>query len=143
MAVSTDSENDLDLKETRAETKENEVFPGSTYGDSQCAPANKIIDKENFTPPDSHSTPSFSHKVVRNLDDSLFGFNRLESPLPYSPLSSISSRGRPSPSRSLKATSFSAKTLKGKRKSEQIFDFPQEERKGKKKKTKQEVFVIS
>lgn len=40
--------------------------------------------KENITPPESHSTPSEYGKVVRNLDESLFGFDRVEKKLEYS-----------------------------------------------------------
>lgn len=42
--------------------------------------------KENVTPPDSHSTPALMKLVSRNLDESLFGFNSVESSLPFSPV---------------------------------------------------------
>lgn len=46
------------------------------------------IHKENITPPDGH-IPSNYEKVVRNLDNSTFGFDTVEKKLEYSAASSI------------------------------------------------------
>ena len=143
MVISTDSESERSEKGRQKRKIKRKGRVGTrSREDCFCAPSTEKTDKENFTPPDSHSTPSTGQKVVRNLDDSLFGFNRLESPLPFSPVSSISSRGKPSPSRSIKPSSFSVSNRKGKRKSEGMFELTYEnEKKGKKKKSKREVHV--
>ena len=116
-------------------------------------PTGEQLDKENFTPPGSHSTPALVQRAVRNLDDSLFGFNRLTTPLPYSPVTFGSSRTGLSPSSSVKYNSSSSlaslrttqdSTIgmwKGKRKIEKQIDLPVENlKRGKKKKTRKEVF---
>lgn len=146
MIVSTDSENERKENQLRrGKAQYRRKLPGQMEEEPYSIPARNRIDKENFTPPDSHSTPSHNQRVVRNLDDSLFGFNNLESPLPYSPVSSASSQARPSPCTSRKQISLSAaKPQKGKRKHDQLFGFPKEEqKKGKKKRTQKEVcFVV-
>ena len=146
MTISTDDDDEDDENDKRMQmSKSKHKYKLSTYGGEEIvyAPSTEQIDKENFTPPDSHSTPSLNQRVVRNLDDSLFGFNKLESPLNFSPVSSISSRGKPSPSRSPKTISFATSNVRRKRKSERAFDFPQEEeKKVKKKKSKREVSTL-
>ena len=138
MAISTDSENETEERQKKVTKKRRGKLGTRSRDEKFFAKSTEKTDKENFTPPDSHSTPSLGQKVVRSLDDSLFGFNRLDSPLPFSPVSSISSRGKPSPSRLMKPRFVS--NHKGKRKSEQLFDFPLEnEKRVKKKKSKREV----
>jgi len=139
IAISTGSEDDTDEKRrkklsTKGKGNENTQPKDECF----CIISREKIDKENFTPPGSHSTPSLGQSIARNLDDSLFGFNRLESPLQLSPISSISSRGRLSP-RIIKPNLSSVSSHKNKRKSEKMFDFKiDNERKAKKKKAKRE-----
>ena len=143
MVISTGSEDEADEKRGK---KVNTTGKGSENTQPKeecfCVLSREKIDKENFTPPGSHSTPSLGQSVVRNLDDSLFGFNRLESPLQLSPISSISSRGRLSP-RIIKPNVSSVSTYRNKRKSERMFDFKVDnEKKTKKKKAKREVCEV-
>ena len=138
MAISTDSEDEMKERRNKVRKKQKGKLCTGSREERTFAKSTGKTDKENFTPPGSHSTPSLGQKVARSLDDSLFGFNRLDSPLPFSPVSSISSRGKPSPSRTVKPRFVSSH--KGKRKGEQLFDFPREnEKKVKKRKSKREV----
>lgn len=47
---------------------------------------NNPKNKENVTPPESQSTPALMKLACRKLDDSLFGFNDMETTLPFSPV---------------------------------------------------------
>ncbi|XP_065069226.1 transcriptional regulator ATRX homolog [Rhopilema esculentum] len=147
---------DSDEKMTSSPESDNEFFNESSKKTQETKiqlpdPIGEQLDKENFTPPGSHSTPALAQRAVRNLDDSLFGFNRLTTPLPYSPVTLGSSRAGLSPSSSLKYNSSSSlaslrttqdSTIgiwKGKRKIEKQIDLPMENvKRGKKKKTKKE-----
>ncbi len=93
-----------------------------------------IISKENITPPGSHSTPATCQRAVRNLDDSLFGFNAIGSPITCSPLNAGTVND---------TSSSTASPSKRKRTRFTPFDVPVENpKKRAKKKTKKEVKIF-
>lgn len=102
-----------------------------------------VLDKENLTPPGSHSTPNVVQRAVRNLDESLFGFNDLESPLKLSPVQGTL-YGSMSPSSSSRCSTVSASPAKRKLAKIGVSDIPIENpkkrtRKKQKKEPPQEV----
>lgn len=99
------------------------------------------IDKENITPPGSHSTPSLTQRAVLSLDRSLFGFNDLQSPLPFSPvIASVSRRRSPCLTTPSMYGSFSTATSEKKRKNDRSCDIPmQNPKRPKGKRIKKEV----
>ena len=107
----------------------------------------QFLNKENVTPPEDHSTPAL-RKLVRKLDDSLFGFNTdVDSSLPFSPVVPHP----PSPAGSSKsigtastcASTTSTSPVKRKLPGYGIFDIPiempQKRQKKKKKASKEQV----
>ena len=139
--METDTELETLGKRQRGETGTSKG--GSTFTHSYTLNEKPFvkIDKENITPPGSHSTPSSAQRAVLSLDRSLFGFNDLESPLPFSPvIGSVSRRRSPCLMTSSMYSSFSTANSEKKRKNERFYDIPMENTKRQKgKRIKKEV----
>jgi len=72
------------IKVRSADLEKTPVCDGSPS--SKNVHAFNVKDQENVTPPDVHTTPCLV-KVVKNLDNSLFGFDSIEKKLDYSEIS--------------------------------------------------------
>ena len=139
--METDTESETLGKRQRGGTGTSKCASTFTHSDTPNEKPFVKIDKENITPPGSHSTPSSAQRAALSLDRSLFGFNDLESPLPFSPvIGSVSSCRSPCLMTSSMHSSFSTATSEKKRKNDRSHEIPIENPKRQKgKRIKKEV----